>query len=131
MTYIPDCRNDENYNEKYLNEKDAEFVKGYDWCAEEVADNFFNNINVYFEDDSHLMHILNEEMPESMQYEEDVEYRFGQREKETRKVKTYLDMLRSKLQDWIESERDELIVSMIDNMDDEEYKKNKRKANGK
>ena len=131
MSRIPDCRSDENYNEKYLNKKDKEFVSGYDWCAEEVVDNFFDNLDVYFDDDSHLMHVLKEEMPESMQYEEEIEWSFGQREPEKREIKTYLDLLRSKIQEWIEDERDELITSMIDNMDDNEYELIKAKVDNK
>ena len=34
MTYIPDCRTDEVYNESNLNDRDKEFVKGFDFCAE-------------------------------------------------------------------------------------------------
>lgn len=32
MTYIPDCRTDEVYNESNLNDRDKEFVKGFDFC---------------------------------------------------------------------------------------------------
>lgn len=125
---FPDCRVDDCYNEDFLNEKDRAEVYGYDWCAEEVVDNFFYNLDVYFDDDSYLMHILNEEMPENMQDEEEVEFTFGDRGTETRQIKTYGDLLRSKLLDWIESERDEMITSMIDNMDEEEYKANREKV---
>ena len=121
MSMFPDCRTDDYYNEDFLDGTDKSFVKGYDWCGEQVVDNFFNNLDVYFDDDSHMMHILNEKLPEEMRSEEQVEFTFGDRGTETRKIETYGDLLRSKLQDWIESERDELITSMIESMDEDIY----------
>lgn len=133
MSYIPDCRNDENYNEKYLNNFDKEFVRGYDWCVEMSVDNFFDNLDIYFEDDSHIMHLLNEELPENMREEYEIERTFADENArvEKRDVKTYVDLLRSKILDYIEMERDELITSMIDNMDEQEYSEIKAKVDGK
>ena len=132
MSYIPDCRHDENYNEKFLNDKDKEFIRGFDWCVEMAVDNFFANEMFDLQsDDSYLGHILNEKLPESMQEEYEIELEFagtGDKETETRKVETYADLIRSKILEWIENERDELITSMIDNMSEEEYEKNKQKA---
>ncbi len=118
---IPDCRNDEYYNEDFLDNTNKEFLSGYDWCAEEVVDNFFNNLDVYFDDDSYVSHLLNEPLPAGLKDEEEISWTFGDRPVETRKIETYGDLLRSKLQDWIESERDELITSMIDGMDEDIY----------
>lgn len=133
MSYIPDCRNDENYNEKYLNNFDKEFVRGYDWCVEMSVDNFFDNLDIYFGDDSHIMHLLNEELPENMREEYEIERTFADDDNkvEKRDVKTYVDLLRSKILDYIEMERDELITSMIDNMDEQEYAEIKAKVDGK
>lgn len=133
MSYIPDCRNDENYNEKYLNNFDKEFVRGYDWCVEMSVDNFFDNLDIYFGDDSHIMHLLNEELPENMREEYEIERTFADENArvEKRDVKTYVDLLRSKILDYIEMERDELITSMIDNMDEQEYAEIKAKVDGK
>ena len=133
MSYIPDCRNDENYNEKYLNNFDKEFVRGYDWCVEMSVDNFFDNLDIYFGDDSHIMHLLNEELPENMREEYEIERTFADENArvEKRDVKTYVDLLRSKILDYIEMERDELITSMIDNMDEQEYSEIKAKVDGK
>lgn len=112
--YIPDCRVDECYNVNNLNEHDKAEIAGYDWCAEEVVDNFFDNLDVYFDDDSVLMETLNKELPKSLQTEYEWEDSFdGQ--KENRVVKTYADLLRMNLLDYIEMNRDEVIVSMIDN----------------
>lgn len=63
-----------------------------------------------------------------------MERRFPENEKlpdEERKVETYADLIRYKILEWIENERNELITSMIDAMDDEEYKKIKEKADSK
>lgn len=117
MSYIPDCRSDENYNEKRLTEKDKEFVRGFDWSAEEAVDVFFDNLEVTESD--HLIKMLNEELPERMQEEYEWEYTFRtDRNPEKRIVKTYGDLLRKELLAWIESERNEMIVSMIDNMEE-------------
>ena len=118
---FPDCRNDDRYNEDFLSGQDKAELFGYDWCTEEVVDNFFDNLDVYFDDDDYLMHILNEELPEDMQKEEVIEWTFGDRPDTTRQIKTYRDLLRSKLHDWIEMERDEIITSMIDAMDENLY----------
>lgn len=112
--FIPDCRTDEYYNVDKLNEKDKAEIAGYDWCAEEVVDNFFDNLDVYFDDDSVLMEALTKEVPASLQTEYEMEDSFNG-QKETRVVKTYADLLRMSILDHIERNRDEVIVSMIDN----------------
>ena len=96
MTYIPDTRTDENYNEKYLNAQDKEFVKGYDYAVEQAL-NLLNNTDVYDELDDLL---------------------------DTNKALVNVDkceIVENALKDWLEGERDMLITSMIDNMDDTEY----------
>lgn len=123
MTYIPDCRNDETYNFDNLVKDSQTYVRGYDHCAEDVVDSFFNNLDVYFDDDSYIMHMLNEKLPESLQdeYEWDkVDIDTGKEVSEKRKVETYADLLRSKLLDWIEDERDTLITALIDSQADTE-----------
>ena len=124
---IPNCRTDESYNQKYLTGNDKEFVRGYD-CAKMVVDNFFNNLNVYFDIDSFVMHFMNTNVPEELEEEYEVEHSFGNINPEIRDVKTYGDLIRSNLLDWIEKDRDELITSMIDGMDAEEYAKARENA---
>lgn len=128
MSYIPDCRNDEYYNQKYLNKKDAEFVRGFDWCAENAMDNFFDNMEQFFSDDSYIMHILEKEIPEDEHEKYAWINSFNGNVEEIRIIKTYLDAIRGYLIDWVEANRDELITSMIDSMDDDEYKAIKEKA---
>lgn len=130
MSYIPNCRTDENYNQKYLNQKDKEFISGYDWCVEQVVDNFFDN-NYDHDDEGYLEHILAQELPECMKDNYEMEAgtdENGQRKYEEREVKTYADLLRMQILAWVETERDELITSMIDDMSEEEYNANKEKA---
>lgn len=100
---VPNCRTDESYNEKYLNEEDKRFIKGYD-CAVEVALNLLNNAEVYpeFED------LLD---PNKALVNVDKE-----------------DIVREALEDWLEGERNMIITSMIDHMDEKEYEANKSKA---
>ena len=123
MTYIPDCRDDEYYNFDALKGQDQEFVRGFDWCTEMAVDTFMDNF-VDTEGDSYIAHILNQELPEYMQGEYTVENTFtldnAIDKTEIRQVKTYADLIRSKILDWIESERDELIVSIIDGYGEDE-----------
>ena len=93
MSYVPDCRTDEAYNERYLKEDDAEFVRGYDWCAERAVENAFDNLDAW---------------------EPDLDVRPSD-------IKKVVEAFKPFLLDWIETGRNELITSMIDNMSAEEY----------
>lgn len=132
MSYIPDCRSDENYNEKYLNEKDFQFVRGYDWAVEQVIDNFFDNLEVTESD--YLIAMMEEPLPEELVQEYEVPTTFNgdeSQEYETRTAKTYGDLLRLNILRWAECGRDELITSMIDAMTEEEYQAIKEKVDGR
>lgn len=96
MTYIPDCRTNEFYNEKYLVGDNLEFVKGYDWAVSEIL-NLFANLEVYFETNE-IQGIPNAEK------------------------------FKDAIEDWAEMGRDELITSMIDDMDEDEYEAIKTKV---
>ena len=123
MSYIPDCRRDEYYNQKFLSGDKKAFADGFDWCAENAVDSFFNN---NYDDDTgeFLTHILTQKVPECLREEYTMEYTFGDRPDEERTVETYADLIRFELLRWIETERNELITSMIDSMSDEEYIEN-------
>lgn len=105
MSYIPDCRSDENYNEAYLNEMDKEFVRGYDYAVEQIVNLIENNSNVY------------PELDDILDYHKAVAC--------VDKVK----IVKESIEEWAETQRDELITSMIDSMDEVEYEKNKVSAN--
>ena len=127
MSFIPNCREDEYYNQKYLTGEDKEFIRGYDWCTEMVVDNFFDN---FFDvDNDFIRHYLSQKVPDYLKKEYDMIFSFhpyaenGEEHRETRKIETYEDILRYKMLEWIERRRDEMITSMIDDMCDEEFKK--------
>lgn len=94
MSYIPDCRTDKAYNERYLKDDDAEFVRGYDWCAEKAVENAFDNLDAW---------------------EPDLDVRPSD-------IKKVAEALKPFLLGWIEMNRNELITSMIDDMGAEEYR---------
>ena len=132
MSRIPNCRTDENYNQKYLSEDDKRELSGFDWCAEMVVDNFFNNIEDYdaLDKTGFIGQFLAQDVPEELQEEYTMEYDFDKEEdrEEDRKVKTVADYLRYCLLEWIEGERNEMIISMIESMTDEEYEAIKAKV---
>lgn len=109
MTYIPDCRKDPDYNEKNLRRDEKMILAGYDFAFEDMF-RFFDNLDVYKDDfdidgeDINLIRLLYNH-PEIR------------------------SMLESCFADWIEMQRNEMIVSFLDDygedlpcddMDDEE-----------
>ena len=128
--YLPNVREEKlengeenGYFEGNLNEKDSEFIRGFDWCAEMSVTNFFDNLFDIFPQESFLGHTLAERLPEYMKNEYEVTYRFPENEPDSKKkrkivVETYADLLREELLNWIESDRDESIVSMLDNCEE-------------
>jgi len=119
MSIIPNCRTDEDYNQKNLNDKDAEFIAGYDWNRIFAVENFFDNIDEYnieamepeSEEESALLDYL-EEHPEAAEAMKNV----------------LVENIKEAMLHHIEMERDELITSMIDNMDDDEWAKIKEET---
>ena len=134
MSYIPDCRSDEYYNQKYLVGDDKEFIRGFDWCVEMEVDSFFDNFDVVGGSD-YLELALARQVPEELQFEYETEDAFPLFREESlpehRKLETYLDYLWYKLRKWIESNRNELITALLDNMDEKEYEKVKAAVDGK
>lgn len=129
MTMIPNGRTDKNYNQKYLNEKDHDFLDGFDWCCEMAVDNFFDNhfdgaVNNFVEC------IMMKELPEYLQDEYEMEYSFFDVKNEKREVRTCADLVRMWILEWVEMARNELITSMIESMDNEEYQKIKEQVDG-
>ena len=118
--YKPDSKEPNPYYEEYLNEKDREFLRGYDWALEQSVDHFFNNLDLF--EDGEFEKYLNSELPEELKDQYEMEYRDGS--KEVRKVVTYADYMRMKLLEFAESDRNSLVTSMLDEMDHEEYEKN-------
>lgn len=112
---LPDCRTDDYYSVENLDEQDRAELNGFDWCAEEVVDRFFDNDMFDLADpETYLGHVLCEEVPELMRERYRMNHAFGDRQPEEREVITYADLIRMKLLEWIESDRNEMIVSMIE-----------------
>lgn len=122
MSYIPDCRTDENYNIEHLNDDDKSFVQGFDWCVEMAVDNFFDNeMHDLLNEDSFIGHILSMELPDLMKTTYDLPLTYVTKDTSedekvrTLQINTYADLIRARILEWIEMERDELITSMVDN----------------
>lgn len=89
MSYIPDCRTDEGYNESNLNEKNKEFIAGYDWAVAEIK-NMFANLNIYPEVEELLS------------------------DNKAIITEGKADLVADAIEDWAEMQRNELITSMLD-----------------
>ena len=120
---------DEGYDEKYLNEEDKAKLRWFDWCLEMGVENFFDNIEDIFPEDSFLGKILSMEVPvdkrsvwryESSWYKEDD----GSAQLIDHEVVTYADLLRMVCFEHIDSERESLVTSLINGMDEKDYQKN-------
>ena len=101
---VPDCRNDESYNEDFLGTLDREFIKGFDWVPH-VVDEFCLGDDDY--------DILSQPLPEKVTKEIGEQYHT--------RVDTVGEYIALKFKEYLENERDMLITSMIDEMDDEIY----------
>lgn len=119
----------EGYDEKYLNEEDKAKLRWFDWCLEMGVEDFFDNIEDVFPEDSFLGKILSMEVPadkrsvwryESSWYKEDD----GSAQLIDHEVVTYADLLRMVCFEHIDSERESLVTSLIDGMDEKDYQKN-------
>ena len=106
---IPNTREDDTYNEKYLNENDKKYVCGFDHAVNDCLESFFYNLDAYdFEvegEDLDLGRVLDNH--------DELKERFL-----------------ANMKEHFESARDAMIVSMIDNMSEEEYEAIKAKVNG-
>lgn len=133
MSYIPNCREDEYYNQKYLKTNDSEFLRGFDWAVEMAVINFFDSNYTDCFEDGYLEHLLTQKIPVEINEEYDFPLTFSEKDGDTRRfvIKTYADMLKSEILRSCETERDALITSMIDNYPEDEYKAIKEKVDGK
>lgn len=111
MSYFPDCRTDENYNEKYLNDRDKEYLEGFDWCVKTVLEPFTDNINIYKDEFDINGVALN--LPWFLENNQEV-----------------AEKLKECMIHFSEMERNILITAMIEGMDEEEYKEIKARVDG-
>lgn len=107
MTWFPDCRTDDNYNTEYLEDADKEFIKGFDFAVEQVLNLIDNNADVYPEFEELLDKdrcIINVDK---------------------------VAIVHEAIENWLEGERNMMITSMIDHMDEDEYNAIKEEVNGR
>ena len=97
MSYIPDCRTDETYNEKFLGHNDREYVSGYDFCVKQAL-NALDNLDAW--DDR------------------------GELDVRPSDIEKTLKAFREFQKMWLEIARNELIASLINSMSKEEYAAN-------
>ena len=95
MSFIPDCRKDENYNYNNLKEADKAYIDGYDKAVQTIEPAF----DFALDSDSLLEKIGSLELPESCKGED---------------CETVRDFILLLINNYMESTRDEIIVSMID-----------------
>lgn len=121
MSYIPDCRTDENYNQKYLDDTNAEFIAGFDWARIFGVESCFDNMDIYEDAIKEI---------EAETEEEQALLDFCEKHKEAAEAafKALLESVKDSILDYIEMQRDELITSMIDNMGEKEFEERKAKT---
>lgn len=116
MTYIPDCRTDETYNQKYLNENDKEFIRGLDYTVS-AFEVFLDNLDTYTNGD-----IFDDPYDEKKENEAKIFILKLINSDFQKKV------LKRIFNDWMEMDRNEFITSMIDHYSEEEYEEIRKKV---
>ena len=116
------------YWEGYLNNDDAYMTHGYDY-ATEVVDTFFHNLDV-FEEEFELLDLERYDLPdEHIVFGEKALSEYSEEElarmSETTKIMT---LMRTSILKWLEIERDELVVGLIEQCPDDEYNDIKERA---
>lgn len=112
------------YYEKYLNTDDSNFLDGYDWAVNEEAKHFLENMLEHLEefDKEHFIRIG--------KINEDILMRDDVSETELKDVNdetVFLYRLKEAFMEHLEMSRNEIVTSMIENMDEEEYEENYNK----
>lgn len=97
---LPNVRVDDYYNQKYLTDEDKTFLEGYDYAVDKILGLAFSNLDCYSlaveGNDIDLGLILHNHPDLS-------------------------DRLQESIKDYFESERNMIVISMIDGMDDGVY----------
>lgn len=97
MSYIPDCREDEFYNYENLEKVDMIFIDGYDYLADDIISTAFDNLDMFnFKCDEGYTVSLGEYLNTKPQLKSAI-------------IESLLE--------FVEMQRDETIVSIIDGYD--------------
>ncbi len=122
-----------------LNGDNAEFLKGFDWNTANAVNKLFDNLDVYWREFEHAglnvdeidftvdgsIECPNANLPDCGNSEESKwfsEYSEEELSKMSQSTKVML-LMKEILNDYIEKERDILVTSMIDDMEDDEHAK--------
>lgn len=106
MTYIPDGRTDEYYNERYLIGKDEQFIAGYDWAVNYGINVFFSSLeDDYYNERSTII----SSFIDSLAFE-DMMMILAHR-------KDLADALKEEIENQLEMERDSMITAMFDSFE--------------
>lgn len=128
------------YYQKFVSEKDGEFLDGYDWVADNLIENCFANLDIYTEDledfgltneQEAQLRILFAKMDLNalaIPADEAEDKKIAQ----SASIETVLAMwFRNCLLHYMEMNRNELVTSMIEGMDENEYREKYKEEWGK
>ena len=93
MSYFPNVRNEGPYCENQLTGEDSAFVAGYDYAYSQIENSFENMLEAEFDGDSAVMLMLRVNDPDGI---------------------SYMDRVKNAVIQWLESTRNETVISMID-----------------
>lgn len=119
MSIFADCRNDGIYNEDFLGKEDRSILKGIDFTVEQIENLFINNLGCY-EDE------LTEVLDDGEVAGEDEIYSTRQDLYDILEENKVLIV--TLIRHWMEKERNMWVTSMIDGMDEDEYKRLRKQA---
>ena len=109
---FPDCRNDDVYNERFLEDRDEQFIQGFDLVFSEVINLIADNLDSYDQE-------LTELCPEGYEPEEDEA--FSKREDLYEILEDNKEIICAIIKDWLENVRNEVITSSIDDYSEETF----------
>lgn len=93
MSYFPNVRNEGPYCEKQLTGEDSAFVAGYDYAYSQIESSFEQMLDAEFDGDSAVMLLMRVNDPDGV---------------------SYLDRVKGAIIQWLESTRNETVISIID-----------------
>ena len=119
------------YYEGYLNEQDKVYINGYDHNTENVVTNFFYNTDIYTERFEQIGFDPLKVDANVLQDEKDIDD-YSEEELDAMSMETkVLLAIANSLLEYIESDRNMLITSMIDNLSEKDYNENYKNIWGK
>lgn len=106
---LPDCKTDEFYNEKYLKGGDADFVSGFDFCINDAIATIFDNLEDSDEEISFVG--IHTDLGDFLSGNPDI-----------------FNALKRQFARSLQNERNELIMSILESKEDDEFEKRKKKV---